>query len=192
MPGSFLPTVDEAGGDLARHLATAFRWRGDRVDDRLSADVTGWWRQPGLMGRLGPALAGLVAAERPTVVIGVESSGCLLGPLVALALGVGFIGVRKDPTPACDSDRWSTVRTPPDYADRQWTLGFRRNLLGPADRAVLVDDWIATGSQADATRRLVADAEATWVGATVIVDALTSAGSRHRLGVRSLLHEREL
>jgi len=40
-------------------------------------------------------------------------------------------------------------------------------------------------------RDLVADAEATWVGAAVLVDAL-DAGTRRKLNVRAVLRENSL
>lgn len=69
--------------DLGDRLIAAFAWRGDRVDERSFADVTGWWRDPALLPKLGAALSGLVADETPTVVLGLPSRGVLLGALVA-------------------------------------------------------------------------------------------------------------
>ena len=96
-----MTTVSAA--DLRDHLVAAFAWRGDRVDDGFRADLTGWWRDPGLLRDLGAALAGLFAAEKPTVVLGLPSRGVLLVALVASDLGVGLIEARKDPCPAADS-----------------------------------------------------------------------------------------
>ena len=181
-----------SSADLPARLVSAFAWRGDRIDESLRADVTGWWRDPELLRDLGAALAGLFADERPTVVLGLPSRGVLLGALVARDLGVGLIEARKDPRPAADSDQWLMETTPPDYRDLQLELGFRRALLRPSDRVLLVDDWVATGGQALGAQRLVAAAGATWLGAAVIVDALVEHRIRRALGVRSLLHDREL
>lgn len=65
--------------------------------------------------------------------------------------------------------------TPPDYAQRDLTLAIRKHLIGPRDRAVLVDDWIETGAQANTTARLVEDSGGTFVGTAVIVDETTAA-----------------
>jgi adenine phosphoribosyltransferase len=178
--------------DLRDRLVSAFAWRGDQVDDGFRADVTGWWRDPDLLRDLGAALAELFADEKPTVVLGLPSRGVLLGALVASDLGVGLVEARKDPSPAAESDQWLTVTTPPDYRDRHLELGFRRALLRSGDRVVLVDDWIATGGQALGAQTLVRAAGATWLGAAVIVDALTEPSTRRALGVRSLVHVRDL
>ncbi len=180
--------VEEVKSGLRR----AFTWRGDRTDEDYYADVTGWWRRPELLAGLGPALAGLFAGRPPTVVLGPESRGCLLGSLVALHLGVGFVEVRKDRGPAADSEAWLHRTTPPDYRDRHLSLGFPKHLLGGGDRVLFVDDWIETGGQAQSARLLTEDAEATWLGAATVVDGLRSNQVRRQLNVRSLLHVREL
>ena len=164
---------------------------GDRTDCGRYPDPTGWWRAPELLAELGPALAALFADERPNVVLGPESRGCVLGPLVAVALGAGFVEVRKNRYPVCDSDRWLQRTSPPDYQDRHLRLGFARRLLRAGDRALLVDDWIDTGGQAFAAQALVADAGATWIGVAVIVDGLRRHEPRRQLTVRSLVHARD-
>jgi adenine phosphoribosyltransferase len=91
-----------------------------------------------------------------------------------------------------DSETWLRRRTPPDYADRQLTLGFPVSRLQPGERVLLVDDWVATGGQALGVQALVADAHATWLGCAVIVDGLDSHQTRRVLSLRSLLRLREL
>jgi adenine phosphoribosyltransferase len=178
--------------EIRNRLRHTFTWRGDRTDKSRYADVTEWWRSPELLRELGPSLARLFEEDKPTVVLGPQSRGCLLGPLVALELGVGFVEVRKEETPSGDSDLWVRRTTPPDYRDRHLTLGFRKSLIGAGERVLLVDDWIDTGAQAYAAYQLVNDAEATWLGAAVVVDALANNQDRRLLGVRSLLHIRDL
>lgn len=185
------PTVDPHALLIA-DLRGAFTWRADRSDDRYAADPTGWWADPTLLRRLGPALADLFPTARPTVVLGLQSRGVLLGALTALHLGVGLVEVRKDPAPHTDSDRWLTTRTPPDYRDRNLHLGVRRSHVRPGDRVLLVDDWIDTGGQALGVRALVDRAQATWCGAAVLVDGLTDPRLRRDLVVRSVVRVRDL
>ena len=177
---------------LRADLRAAFRWRRDRTDDHDYADPTSWWADPNILIRLGPALATLFADPLPTVVLGLQSRGSLLGALVAVHLQVGLVEVRKDPHPSTDSDRWLMTRTPPDYRDRTLELGLRRAHLGAGDRALLVDDWVETGGQAIAVRALVQEAGAGWCGAAVVVDGLRDSRLRRDLQIRSLLHLRDL
>jgi adenine phosphoribosyltransferase len=181
-----------SSADLRKRLKAAFVHRGDRTDARSLADVTGWWRDPELLADLGPALGSPIPEAKPSVVIGPQSRGSMLGALVATALRVGLVEVRKDDEPSADSDSWLNRRTPPDYRDRQLSLGFRRGLLKSGDRALFVDDWIETGSQALATQALVKAAGATWCGAAVVVDGLTDGRVRRGLVLSSLMHVRDL
>lgn len=172
--------------DLKKRLLSAYK----PVDGIF--DPSPWWRDPSLRRDLVAALADLHKPPEPSVVAGIESRGLLVGALVADQLGLGFIEIRKNEHPE-DLGGVELLRrtTPPDYRDRGLMLTVRRGLIRPRDRVLLVDDWIETGAQATAVRKLVSDAEAEWVGAAVIVDALTS-GERHRLGVRALVRVHEL
>jgi adenine phosphoribosyltransferase len=178
--------------ELRADLRAAFRWRRDRTDDQGYADPTGWWADPNILLRLGPALATMFADAPPTVVLGLQSRGSLLGALVAVHLQVGLVEVRKEPQPSTDSDHWLIAHTPPDYRDRALELGLRRAHVNVGDRALLVDDWIDTGGQAVAARGLIRAAEASWCGAAVIVDGLQDSRLRRDLRVRALLHVRDL
>jgi adenine phosphoribosyltransferase len=178
--------------ELRADLRAAFRWRRDRTDVFDLADSTGWWADPRILHRLGPALAALFTDPPPTVVLGPQSSGSLLGALVAVYMRVGLVEVRKQPCPSTDSDRWLIAHTPPDYQDRTLALGLRREHLRAGDRALLVDDWIETGAQAVATHALVRAAGAHWCGAAVVVDGLRDSRLRRDLQIRSLLHVRDL
>ena len=181
-----------SGAGVRSQLQAAFGWYSKSDDGPDYAEVTQWWRRGELLAALGPALAELFVDDRPTVVLGVQSRGCLLGPLTATALGVGFIEVRKWYGTRAAADGWLTCTTPPDYKDRHLILGIRGGLLQPADRALLVDDWIATGGQAQGVQRLVEASPASWTGVAVIVDALADNRTRRDLNVRRILHLRDL
>src|SRR4051812_10697576 len=154
--------------------------------------MTGWWRDPALLRQLGPALAEPFHELRPTVVLGPQSRGMLLGALVAAELDVGLVEVRKGAEPGADSDVWLETTAPPDYRDRHLSLAFRRRLVSSGDRVLVVDDWIDTGGQVLGVRKLVEMAGASWLGVSVVVDALHEPRLRRELGVRSLLHLRDL
>lgn len=183
---------DDFMPELRDRLRSSFRWLGDRTDPDYRADVTGWWRDDRVIAEIGGGLAGLFPDERPTVVMGTQSRGSLLGVLTARHLGVGFAEVRKDPGRGADSDAWWETSTVPDYRDEHLRLGLRRTLLRSGDAVLFVDDWIATGAQARACRALVEMSGATWCGAAVVVDGLEQPTLRRELKVRALLNMREL
>lgn len=179
------PKPDERE-EFLRRLRGSFRWVLG------SADVTGWWRDPELVGALGRALADLAADAEPEVVIGPQSRGALVGALVAQHLGIGLIELRKEVSRLAHSDEWLVVHTPPDYRDRNLELGIRADLLAPGTRVLFVDDWVDTGGQLQAAHAITMQAYANWCGTAVIVDALADARLRRELSVRSLVRVRDL
>jgi adenine phosphoribosyltransferase len=114
------------------------------------------------------ALAALVEEAHPTVILGIEARGFLLGPAVARASGLGFVAVRKGaglfPGPTDEAV------SAPDYRGIRQRLRLRADDLAAHDVVALVDDWIETGSQASAARLLTQRAGARWAGCVVVVD----------------------
>ncbi|GAA4981313.1 phosphoribosyltransferase family protein [Yinghuangia aomiensis] len=184
---------------VVQRLKETFAWR--ETPGGIFADLSGWWRDAEVLRLLGPALAGLHAdppgTPAPTVVAGIETRGLVLGPLTALHLGVGFVEIRKDHRTSGDplrrdaNDPMLRAETPPEYQDGGLTLVAPRRLFGPGDRVLLVDEWIETGAQANAVRRMVGESGAEWAGVAVIVDASESKVGE-RLGVRGLVREDDL
>jgi adenine phosphoribosyltransferase len=167
-------------------LRARFRWRGPAK----YADVSGWWADPEILRRLGPALAELHRHDDPTVVAGVEATGFLLGPLVAVALGVGFVEIRKAKSEAEEVRGIVSRTTPPDYAHRDLTLIVHRR-LETRERVLVVDEWIETGANATAAKRLIEDLGCEFVGVAVVVDA-TDNRTRRALNVRSVITRHRL
>lgn len=151
-------------------IATAARLLRERtgwVGDRLA--TLAWWTDPDLLRVLGPALAGLAADRRPTLVAGVQSSGYLLAPLVATQLGVGMLGIQKQPQ-ADGMILLATVEQTRAAGDA--TSSTELVLPGRPtadDRVLLVDDVVETGAQAAAVRDLVTTVGATWLGVAAMV-----------------------
>ncbi|MBQ1044047.1 MULTISPECIES: phosphoribosyltransferase family protein [unclassified Micromonospora] len=172
---------------LNRRLVELFRWIDPGPGStHLVSDISGWWRDPEVLAQVGPALAGLHPAARPTVVIAPEVTGLLLGPLVAVAAGAGFLPAYKDggERRRAGPTRWAD--TPPDYRGRRLRVGVDGRRLGPGDRVLLVDDWVDTGAQLDALCRVVRDAGADLIGAAALV-ATCPPEVRERLRLRALL-----
>jgi adenine phosphoribosyltransferase len=83
-------------------------------------------------------------------VVGMEARGFILAAPVALALGVGFVPVRKAgklPGPSY------AVSYALEYGHA--TLELHEDGIADGERVLLVDDVLATGGTADATRQLV-------------------------------------
>ena len=98
-------------------------------------------------------------------VVGMEARGFILAAPVALALGAGFVPVRKagklpGPTHA--------VSYALEYGEA--TLEMHEDGIDQGDRVLLVDDVLATGGTADATRQLVERCGGTVHAFSVLMD----------------------
>ncbi|RSM40468.1 phosphoribosyltransferase [Actinoplanes sp. ATCC 53533] len=173
--------------DLRDRLRAGFRWTDPGPDtDLLVSDRSGWWRDPFVLDGLGPGLAALFPDATPTVVVSPEVTGFLVGPLVARALGVGFVEAYRAGArlPIAEPMTWAEV--PTDHRGDGQRLGVRTRLIDRSDRVLLVDDWAATGAQARGLGALVAALGATLIGTAVIVDECHPAVAAE-LGIRGLL-----
>jgi adenine phosphoribosyltransferase len=117
-------------------------------------------------------------------VAGIEARGFILAASVAIALGAGFVPVRKQgklpgPTYAQSYDL--------EYGSA--TIEVHQDAFAPGERVLIVDDVLATGGTAAATAELVRKAGAEVTGIVVILELSFLAG-RDKLpdaAVRSLL-----
>lgn len=131
-------------------------------------DITPLLKDPVAFSRVVQALAdggrerGRTAVDK---VLGMEARGFILAAPVALALGVGFVPVRKS-----GKLPWETHAVDYQLEYGQATLEMHRDALDPGDRVLLVDDVLATGGTADAARRLVESAGATPIGLAVLIE----------------------
>jgi adenine phosphoribosyltransferase len=83
-------------------------------------------------------------------VVGMEARGFILGAPVALALGVGFVPVRKSgKLPRATH----TVSYALEYGEA--SLDIHQDAVAPDERVLLVDDVLATGGTVAATAQLV-------------------------------------
>lgn len=99
-------------------------------------------------------------------VVGIESRGFAVGAVLASVIGVPFIMVRKKGSKYPGSLLEESYGT--EYSED--TLVLQEGLLGHANRVLIVDDLVATGGSALATKRLVEQAEARVVGFASIIN----------------------
>lgn len=165
-------------------LLKHFRW------DHGHADVWAVFRDA---QALSAVITGLVAPFGDlgvTAVAGIEARGFLLGGACATELGAGFVAIRKSGALFPGAKLRATIE--PDYRARSHELVMQRNSVTSADRILLVDDWVETGSQARAVQHMVAEAGATLVGVAVMVDQLAPGNQRSLPPVSALVRYDEL
>jgi adenine phosphoribosyltransferase len=152
-------------------------------------DVAGVLRDPALLALLGPALAAPFHHAAITAVCAPEARGPILGALVAVQLRAGLVLVRKDDRNHPGADR--RVESSPTWRGASEVFQTRSWDLSSADRVLVVDDWITTGSSLAAMKALVEQSGASYCGASILVDK-ASASTRERYGVHSLVRFDEL
>jgi adenine phosphoribosyltransferase len=90
------------------------------------------------------------AALRPDRIVAIESRGFVLGAALADRLGVGFVPVRKK-----GKLPWRHVACTYDLEYGTDTVEMHEDALRAGERALVVDDVIATGGTARAAGQLV-------------------------------------
>lgn len=140
-------------------------------------DITPLLADPMALARAVKVIAGGEEGRGITKVVGIESRGFILGPPVAVALGVGFVPVRK-----FGKLPWTTVSRTYDLEYGSDTLEMHADALSPWDRVVVVDDVLATGGTAAATVELIRHTGAEVTGVAVLIE-LGVLGGRARLDV---------
>lgn len=121
-----------------------------------------------------------VSPHEVDVVLGMEARGFIVGAPVALALGAGFVPVRKPgklPRP--------TVSQSYDLEYGSNTLAVHADAITAGARVLIVDDVLATGGTLAATAALVRQLGGELVQATVLME-LTFLGGRELLRARGV------
>lgn len=130
-------------------------------------DITPIFLDPALLARTIEALAAPWQGKGITRVMGIESRGFLMGPGIAMALGAGFVIVRK------------AGKLPPETHGISYSLEYGnasievvKGSVGAGDKVLVHDDLLATGGTSAAAARLALDLGAGVAGFSFIT-ALT-------------------
>ncbi|HEY3005466.1 MAG TPA: adenine phosphoribosyltransferase [Kribbellaceae bacterium] len=113
-------------------------------------------------------------------VVGIEARGFILAAPVALALGAGFVPVRKEgKLPA------ATYQASYELEYGEAVIEVHRDALTPGERVLIVDDVLATGGTVEACTALLERCGATVIGTAVLIE-LSFLPGRRRLGDQPL------
>jgi adenine phosphoribosyltransferase len=122
---------------------------------------------------------------RPTKIVSAEARGFIFGAPLALRFGIGFVPIRKP-----GKLPYKTVSASYDLEYGSNTLCMHEDALTAEDRALIVDDVLATGGTAQAMAKLVEQQGAAVAGFALLME-LDALKGREKLGgvpVHSLLH----
>jgi adenine phosphoribosyltransferase len=131
----------------------------------LFRDITPLLRNPGGLRSVVDAFAERYRDASVSAVAGVESRGFIFGAPLALALGVGFVPIRK------------VGKLPSETVKREYALEYGTNTLemhadalAQGDRVLLVDDLLATGGTARAAVELIQAVGGSVVAAAFVIE----------------------
>lgn len=144
-------------------------------------DITPLVQNPAAYRYAVEALAERIERLTPDAVVGIESRGFLFGAPIALRLGLPFLPVRKaGHLPA----EHMSVEYALEYGEGQ--LDIHADALERGQRAVIVDDLLATGGTAAAAAQLVERLGASVAGFAFVIE-LTFLRGRERLGINDVI-----
>jgi adenine phosphoribosyltransferase len=131
----------------------------------LFKDISPLLADPAALRLCLDLLAERVAPLQPQAVVGIESRGFIFGAALAARLGLGFVPARKPGKLPAATHR---VEYGLEYGTD--ALELHRDGLRRGERALVVDDLIATGGTARATAELLARCGAELAGFAFVVD----------------------
>ena len=116
----------------------------------LFYDVTTLFKEPAALQELSDTLYEMYKDKGITKVVGIESRGFIMGPILATRLGAGFVPIRKPgKLPA------ETIEESYEKEYGKDTVQMHKDAIKPGQKVVLVDDLIATGGTIEAAIKLV-------------------------------------
>ena len=141
----------------------------------LFYDITTLLKDPGGLKSSIDAFKDQYADLGVDVVIGVEARGFIFAPVLAYALGAGFVPVRKPKKLPAER---ASVTYALEYGTD--TLEIHKDAVKPGSRVLIVDDLLATGGTAKAVTELVEGLGGTVAGLGFMVE-LTFLPGRAKL-----------
>jgi len=113
-------------------------------------DVTTLFKEPENLSELSKELRNKYLEKGITQVVGIESRGFIMGPIMALELGAGFVPIRKPGKLPAETIEESYEK---EYGFD--TIQIHKDALSPNDVVLLHDDLLATGGTMLAAYKLV-------------------------------------
>lgn len=143
----------------------------------LFRDITPLVQNPAAFQYALDALVERIQPLRPDAIVGIESRGFLFGAPVALRLGLPFVPVRK---PGRLPAEHMSIEYALEYGEGQ--LDIHIDALERGQRALIVDDLLATGGTAAATAQLVEQLGASVAGFAFVIELAFLRGRRPLAG----------
>lgn len=134
---------------------------------------------------MGKEWARLFEGENVTKILTIEASGIGIACVVAQQFGVPVLFAKKNKTKNIAGEVYS-AQVESFTHGRVYDIIVSKKFLGPGDRVLLIDDFLANGAALQGLIKLVRDSGATLVGAGIAVEKAFQPGGEmiRNMGVR--------
>lgn len=131
----------------------------------------------GLMKRMGEDFARRFAPLKPNKILTAESSGIAPALQTGVALDIPVVFARKT-KPVTMTGKIYERRVPSHTKGGETLLLISPEFLKPADRVIIIDDFLATGQTLNALANIVVEAQARLLGFGVVVEKTFEHGRK--------------
>ena len=136
-------------------------------------DITTLLSHPGALTQSIQEMAAPFRDAKIDVVAGIDARGFIFGTAVAIALGVGFVPVRKT-----GKLPFETFEQNYDLEYGADTLQIHADAVSEGQRVLVIDDLIATGGTAEAAIKLLQRTKCDIVSAAFVIDLPDLGGAK--------------
>jgi len=136
-------------------------------------DITTLFEDPEGLRDVIDGFAAEFQDKKIDVIAGIEARGFVIGPAVALALGIGFVTIRKK-----GKLPGETIGVEYDLEYGSDIIEIHKDAIKPGSRVLIMDDLIATGGTALAAIELIEKIGAEVAGCAFIIDLPDLGGAQ--------------
>ena len=141
-----------------------------KVDGFLNHQI-----DPALLYEMALELKRLYGGEGVSKILTIEASGIAIAALTGYVFGCPLVFAKKSKTRNLAGDLYA-AEVPSFTHGNVSTVVVSKAYLGPADRVLIVDDFLATGAALVGLRSLCEQAGATMVGAGIAIEKVFQGG----------------
>jgi len=141
-----------------------------KVDGFLNHQI-----DPALLYEMALEFKRLYAGEQINKILTIEASGIAIAALTGYVFGCPVLFAKKSKTRNISDELWSAEVVSFTHGSTS-TVVLSKEYLGPRDRVLIVDDFLATGAALVGLTELCRQAGATVVGAGIAIEKVFQGG----------------
>ncbi len=131
----------------------------------------------GLLNEIGKEFKRIFAGEKITKILTVEASGIAIAAIVAQYFDVPVVFAKKTLTINLDGSMYTT-KIESFTHKRTYDVIVSRKYLGPEDRVLVIDDFLANGCAVTGLIDIIEEAGASLAGVGIIIEKATQDGGK--------------